>query len=588
MPDDIAQQAAINPITAEIIRHQLLSIPKQIDVNITRTAYSPLVYEYKDYAVGIVDPDGRLIAQSDGGIPLFFANALGVAVRDGIAVHGAGGIEDGDILFSNHAATLGQHLNNVVMYTPVFVEGSLVAFMAVLVHWIDIGGIVVGSCISHTTTEIFQEGIQFRSVRLYRRGELVEDMLRMIEVNSRFPRMLLGDVNSQIAGCVRGKDMIKELFAKHGLATMRAAIAALWDRSEHAARAAIARIKDGVYEASSFLDDDGITRGERIPIGVTVRIEGDAIEVDFSNVADQLKGPFNSGREGGAETAARIAFKYLVSPQEPANEGTFRPLRVTIPDGKFLNARPGAPLGCYSFPLPTVIDTIVKAFVDAAPELVAAGHYGTFGGHTIYGRHPKTGELYQNLGAIAGGWGAMAGRDGGGPFKTMAHGDTLDVPVEALEALYPFRVDRVRLRPDSGGAGEFRGGLGVEKLYTMLAPGIARASMDRTQCAPWGIRGGKDGAPSETRIERQGQAPEVILKGVSELQEGDSARTLTGGGGGYGDPMKRDPARVLEDVREGYVSVAAALAEYGVAIDAQGNLLNEETARRRAQQSKAG
>ena len=448
MPDQNTHATGLNPITAEIIRHQLLSIPKQIDVNITRTAYSPLVYEYKDYAVGMVDPEGRLIAQSDGGIPLFFANALGVAVRDGLAVHGVNGIEDGDILFSNHAATLGEHLNNVVMYTPVFVAGELVAFMAVLVHWIDIGGIVVGSCISHSTTEIYQEGVQFRSVRLYRRGELVTDMLRTIEVNTRFPHMLLGDINSQIAGCVRGKAMIKELFERHGTATMRAAIAAIWDRSEHAARAAIRRIADGVYEASSFLDDDGITRGEPIPIGVRVTVAKDEIEVDFSGVADQLKGPFNSGREGGAETAARIAFKYLVAPKEPANDGTFRPLRVTIQEGKFLNAKPGAPLGCYSFPLPTVIDTIVKAFGDAAPGLVAAGHYGTFGGHTIYGRHPKTGELYQNLGAIAGGWGAMAGRDGGGPFKTMAHGDTLDVPAEVLEALYPFRVDMVQLRQD--------------------------------------------------------------------------------------------------------------------------------------------
>jgi N-methylhydantoinase B len=577
MLDQQPATATINPITAEIIRHQLLSIPKQIDVNITRTAYSPLVYEYKDYAVGMVDPEGRLIAQSDGGIPLFFANALGVAVRDGITVHGRDGIEDGDILISNHGATLGQHLNNVVMYTPVFVGGELVAFMAILVHWIDIGGIVVGSCISHSTTEIFQEGIQFRSVRLYRRGELVSDIWRTIEINTRFPHMLLGDINSQIAGCVRGKALIRELFEKHGVATTKAAIAALWDRSEQAARAAIRDIADGVYESSSFLDDDGIAIGQPIPIGIKVTVAGDEIEVDFSGVADQLKGPFNSGREGGAETAARIAFKYLVAPNEPANDGTFRPLRVTIPEGKFLNARPGAPLGCYSFPLPTVIDTIVKAFVDAAPDLVAAGHYGTFGGHTIYGRHPKTGELYQNLGAIAGGWGAMAGRDGGGPFKTMAHGDTLDVPAEVLEALYPFRVDAVQLREDSGGPGEFRGGLGVEKVYSMLATGTARASMDRTKCAPWGIRGGKDGAPSSTEIQRRGAEPEIILKGVSELNAGDMARTQTGGGGGYGNPFARDPERVAEDVREGYVSREHARQDYGVALGEDGSVLAAET-----------
>ena len=442
----------IDPISAEIIRHQLLSIPEQIDVNITRTAYSPLVYEYKDYAVGIVDAEGRLVAQSDGGIPIFFANALGIAVQDGLAVHGRDGIHEGDVLFSNHAATLGQHLNNVAMYTPLFVDGTLVAFMCVLVHWIDVGGIVVGSCIAHNTTEIFQEGIQFRSVRLWRRGQPVADMLRMIECNTRFPRQLMGDIQAQLAGVLRGRDLLAALYARHGAATMRAAIEALWDRSERAARRAISRIPDGTYAAESHLDNDGVRLDQRVPIRAVVRVTGDEIEVDLSGVADQLSGPMNSGRAGGAETAARIALKYLASPDEPANDGTFRPLRVTIPEGKFLAARPGAPMGCYSMPLPSVIDTILRAVVPAMPHHLAGGHYGTFGGHTIFGRHPRTGELFQHLGATAGGWGASEGHDGPGPYKTMSHGDTLDVPAEVMETLYPVRVEKVALRIDSGGA----------------------------------------------------------------------------------------------------------------------------------------
>jgi N-methylhydantoinase B len=566
----MSERGRIDPIIAEIIRHQLLSIPEQIDVNITRTAYSPLVYEYKDYAVGITDPEGRLVAQSDGGIPIFFANALGVAVRDGLAVHGPDGIAEGDVLFSNHAATLGQHLNNVVMYTPLFVDGTLVAFMCVLVHWIDVGGIVVGSCISHATTEIFQEGVQFRSVRLWRRGEPVADIYRMIEINTRFPRQLLGDIAAQLAGCLRGRDLLAGLYARHGAATMRAAIEALWDRSEQATRRAISRIPDGSYEAESFLDNDGVDLATRVPIRVVVRIAGETMEVDFSGIADQLRGPLNSGRQGGAETAARIALKYLAAPHEPANDGSFRPLTVTIPEGKFLNARPGAPMGCYSMPLPTVIDTILKAMVPAAPEHLAGGHYATFGGHTFYGRQPareddQAGELWQLLGATAGGWGASAGHDGPGPYKTMSHGDTQDVPAEVQESLYPLRVEHARLRPDSGGAGQWRGGLGLERLYTVLAPTTARTSIDRNSCPPWGILGGGDGAPNRTSIEPHDAAPRELLKGFSELRPGDQARVQTGGGGGYGDPFARDPALVVEDVAEGLVSIDQARDLYGVA-----------------------
>ena len=249
-----------DPITLEIIRHDLVSIPNQIDKNITRTAFSPLINEYKDYAVGIVDAEGRLISQSRGSLLIFVANALGTAVRDGIALHGAQTLVDGDVLISNHAGTLGQHLNNVVMYTPIRVgaERRLAGFFCVLMHWIDVGGSMVGSCTSTTTTEIFQEGIQFRSVRLFRAGERLPDMFRMIEYNTRFPDMLMGDVEAQIAGCFMGRDMVAAIADKHGLPTLEAAVHAMWDDAEAASRAAIRAAKPGVYEAFAFLDNDGL------------------------------------------------------------------------------------------------------------------------------------------------------------------------------------------------------------------------------------------------------------------------------------------------------------------------------------------
>jgi N-methylhydantoinase B len=569
---------AVNPITAEIIRHALLSIPNQIDVNITRTAYSPLVYEYKDYAVGIVDPDGRLISQSSGGIPLFVANALGTAVNDGIAVHSRDGIEPGDVIFSNHAGTLGQHLNNVVMYTPVFAGAELVAFMCVLVHWIDVGGMVVGSCAPVGPTEIYQEGIQYRSVKLWSRDKPCRDIYRIIENNTRFPRMLLGDIESQLAGCLLGRDLIAKQIEKYGLASLRAAIELMWQRSEAAARAAIRKIPDGVYRASSFLDNDGVDLDKKMILDIVVSIAGDEMTVDFSGVADQVKGPINSGREGGAITAARIAFKYLAAPDEPANDGSFRPLHVVIPDGKFLSAAADAPMGLYSAPLPTVIDTVVKALVDATPEHVAAGHHGNFCIHSLAGRDPRTGEPFYNLSAADGGWGASLSHDGPAHYKTMSHGDTLDIPIEVQEAIYPLRIERLEIRPDSAGAGEWRGGIGLEKVIAPLAPCRVHVLNERIGCPPWGVRGGADGAPPCITIERPGIAPEEARKANLAIAPGDHVRVLTSGGGGYGDPLKRDPAKVAADVRCGYVSRDAAARIYGVVLAAHGTVLERETA----------
>ena len=349
-----AQSAStLNPITAEIVRHALLSIPNQIDANIMRTAFSPLIYEYKDFAVGIVDAEGKLICQAKGGIPLFVANALGVAVRDGLTVHGADGIEDGDLLITNHAGTMGQHLNNVVMYTPIFAgpdKRDLFGFMAVLVHWIDIGGITVGSFLSSDTTSVFQEGIQYRSVKLWSRGKPQKDIYSIVQTNTRFPHMLMGDLESQIAGCLLGRTKVAEVIGKYGLDTVRASVEAMWDRSEASTRKALREIPDGTYEAESFIDNDGVELDRRVPVRVVVHVAGDEMTVDFSGVAEQARGPINSGREGGAVAAARIALKYLAMPDEPPNDGCFRPLHVLIPDGKFISAGADAPLGAYSTP----------------------------------------------------------------------------------------------------------------------------------------------------------------------------------------------------------------------------------------------
>jgi N-methylhydantoinase B len=229
-----------------------------------------------------------------------------------------------------------------------------------------------------------------------------------------------------------------------------------------------------------------------------------------------------------------------------------------------------------------VIDTIVKAMVEAAPGHVAAGHHGNFGIHSLSGHDPTTGEPFYNLSSAIGGWGASHGHDGPAHYKTMAHGDTLDVPTEVQEAIYPMRMERMSIRADSGGAGEWRGGVGVEKVFTALAPCRVHIFIDRTDCPPWGILGGGAGSPPSAYIERQDGRIEYLRKANVAVAPGERVHLLTSGGGGYGDPLRRDPGKVAEDVRFGYVSREAARAQYGVVLDESGQVLERETVRRRA------
>lgn len=561
----------IDPIAAEVIMHGLCAIPNLIDKNVTRTAFSFLISEYKDYAVGIVDAEGRLIAQCKGGLPIFCANALCAAVQDGLRIYGKARLQHGDVVISNHAGTMGQHLNNVVMYTPVRVSAAddgLVGFLAIVMHWLDVGGIVVGSCQSPETTDVFQEGIQFHTVKLLSAGERIEEMFRIIQCNTRFPTMVLGDIDSQIAGCLMGRDMMLELVHRHGADRIRAAVASFWLKSERAVREAIRAIPDGVYRARSFLDDDGINRDKPIPIEVAVRIEGDEITVDLSGIADQVEGPMNAGFEGGAVAAARIACKYVFSPNEPANDGAFRPINVVCPPGKFLSARPEAPIGGSGFTIPTVVDTILRALAQALPDRIPAAHHGTYSVHVIDGRLPGNGGWFAHIESAVGGWGAGPHRDGTGPFRSNAHGDTKEVPIEIQEAAHPYRIESVRLRRDSGGAGRHRGGLGVEKWYRVLVPCRLTVSLERTKCAPWGLEGGRDGTPGRIEVHRDGCAPIVIVKGEMPLEPNDRVRLLTAGGGGHGAPSERPRERIVDDVLNGYVSREAAERDYGVTIDA--------------------
>jgi N-methylhydantoinase B len=561
----MTQGAAIDPITLEVIRNKLSAIPEQIEANITRTAFSPLIYEYKDFAVGLVDIECRLISQGKGGIPLFVANILGAAVEDGIRFYGKEGFAHGDVVICNYSGVLGQHLNNVVMYTPVFAhqnDAVPVAFLAIAAHWSDVGGREVGSSATNDTVSIFQEGIQFRTVKLHNAGQPVQDIYRMIEFNTRFPVVVLGDVASQLGGCLLGRDLYQGLLQQYGADTVQQAIHRLWQQSERLARQVIEGIPDGTYTAYAELDDDGVQVGQVVPIPVTVRVLGNQLEVDFSDIAPVLKGPFNSGALGGGITAARIAMSYLLPHGDAPNEGTFRCLSVVLPEGKFLSAPATAPMARYSTPLATVIDVVLRAVGQARPDLVAGGHHGAFGVHVFSGKKAN-GELFKNLETGQGGFGASQRGDGSGPFKTYAHGDTFNVPVELQEALYPVRFESLSLRTDSGGAGQFRGGLGVSKRVQVLLDCHLNVSMDRTRCPPWGVNAGHDGASGQVILNPGTAREERLKKADRSLRKGDLVQVDSGGGGGYGEPHKRAPALIAQDLVKGYVSETAAAEIYG-------------------------
>jgi N-methylhydantoinase B len=558
----------LDPITLEVIRHGLVSITNQIDANIKRTAFSPYIYEYNDFAVGLVGADGQLIAQCTGGMPPFVADSVGMAVRDGLQIYGKARLHHGDVVLCNHAAVQGQHLNNTVMYTPIYVgpeRSTLIGFFAINVHWIEIGGIQSNS------TDIFMEGLQLRSIKLWSKGEPIEEVYRIIENNTRMPNELMGDIAAQLAGCLLGRDLTAELADKYGVAAFNGAVERILDQSEAAARAFIRAMPDGVYRCDTWLDNDRSGSDEPVPIKVKVIVQGDELTVDFTDIAPQAKGSINSGYYGGGQTIARVAFKYLMGADEMANEGTFRPIKLVLPLGKLISADPTAPMFMYPTPFPTVIDAVIKALEKALPARVPGGHFGTHSGVRFYGRRAD-GSFFDTHDSGHGGWGACATHDGAGPFRTMAHGDTRIIPLELQESLMPFRIEEFSLREDSAGAGKFRGGLGFRKRYRILRPCLLGTNLDRTKFPPWGVQGGKEAKPGRFMLTKAGSTNEQSVEKESayRLEPGDLVSVETGGGGGYGTPSERSLELIQRDLDGGYVTPAAAESDYGVRIGADG------------------
>jgi N-methylhydantoinase B len=569
------EKPKFDPIMLEVIRSLLVAIMDECEINLSRTAFSPIIYEIKDYCIGLLDREGRTIAQSRGSVPTFCAD-LGDPVRDGIEIYGYSGIEPGDVLLMNYSEICGQHLNNMVVYLPVHWQGEIVGFVASRAHWTDVGGRVPGS-VSTDTTEIFQEGLQIRTVKVYKRGQPDPEILRIIRHNVRYPDQCFGDMEAQLAACELGRQRFVALIEKYGWKLVDDCIHAIWDQCEAVARAQIRALPDGVYIGESFLDDDGVNLGQTIPIKIKVVVEGDTLTIDYSDLAPQTVGPMNAGRSGGM-SAAKVAFKSALVPNIAPNEGTFRPVKIILPPGTIMSAVDNAAMSLWTVTIKTIVDTILRAISQAAPDRVPGAHHGSMGVFIFMGRDPETGQNFSTVDSVLGGWGGQPDADGFSPLKTVTHGDTRQVPTEVEETFWPVHVESYEWRTDSAGPGEFRGGLGLAKTYTLPHGGRTTLAFERSKCPPWGLFGGGDAQVGAALIKQPDSSDWTLHYKATALpiKAGGKIKLLSGGGGGRGYAYNRAIERVREDVHQGYVSVQGAERDYGVAFNPGTTIVDHE------------
>jgi N-methylhydantoinase B len=559
---------AVDAFTAEVIRSTVVAITDEMKTNLMRTAYNMIIYEAEDFTVGLFDADGNTISIGLG-LPMFI-RGLSDAIKAKIAHWGKENINHGDILLTNDPQVMGSHLNHMIFTLPVFHDGELVAFSSSMGHWQDVGG-VLGA----VTRDVFSEGLQMPFVKIFKAGRQDEELTAIIRSNCRLPEFAMGDFRAQLAAIRTGERRLAELLRRFGVTAFKESVRRIFDQSGRAARAAVEKIPDGVYQAESFMDDDGVNLGKPIAIKVRVEIAGAEMTVDLSGVSPQVAGPYNSGATAG-RSASEVAFKFLTTPLLlPINYGSFLPLKIILPPGRVVSASKPAPVRTWMTVPMTVADTIFKALAPVCPDKVLAGHHADLAAPRTFGIDPKTGRAFHFPQTLSGGgWGALHDRDGQNATFCINDGDTHNTPVEAAEGKGPIFIAHRKLRQDSGGAGKFRGGLGVAQEVRMLAPGSVLSAMERTRCAPWGLHGGKDALANRFSIVRKDGSVQRLPTGKTighvALEIEDGFLVEVGGGGGFGPPSERDTERVLADARSGYVSLEAARRDYGVVIRQSG------------------
>ena len=558
-----------DPVITEIVRNGVIAITEEMKSNLMRTAYNMIIYEALDFTVGLFTPKGETISIGLG-LPMFI-RGMAETIKAKLEHYGVENINPGDILLTNDAYITGSHLNHLTFTQPIFLDDELIGFACCMAHWPDIGGTLDG-----ITTDIYSEGLQLPIVKYQRAGVVNDEIVDIIRANVRLPDRAMGDLRAQLTAIGTGERRYLELVQRYGKDQVSASISDIMDQSERAARARTLSIPDGVYEAESYMDDDGVSISDRIPIKVRVIVEGDEMTVDLSDVAAQVKGFYNSGITTG-HACSQVAFKCITSPTDyPINDGSFRNLKAIVPPGRVISAVKPAPMRWWmTFPM-TIVDTVFKALTPAIPERTIAGHHADLVIGMLNGINPKTNEFYiAFIGPTGGGWGAKQSQDGISATVCINDGDTHNSPAEQLEAKYPLLIENYNLRQDSGGPGEFRGGLGCENTVQARSDLMLNAQVERMHCKPWGLNGGMEAAGNAVVLRADGvwreDYPNAKLL-TARILKGDAFAVRSGGGGGFGNPHVRPAELVADDVRQGYVSVESAERDYGVICDAAGKL----------------
>jgi len=576
----------VDPVVTEIVRNAVVAITEEMKTNLMRTAYSMIIYEAQDFTVGLFNTRGEIISIGIG-LPTF-VRGISDTIQAMLEHFGAEDIVPGDVLVTNDAYITGSHLNHITLVVPIFNGKKLIAFSACMAHWADIGG-----ALNVMTRDIFSEGLQVPILKMYSAGKLNTDLVSILRMNVRIPERAIGDLHAQIGAVRIGARRFMELVGRYGCEPVLNAIAAIMEHSEALARKHVLSIPDGVYEAESYMDDDGVDAGKRVPISVRVIVSGDEMTIDLTNVSSQVKGFYNSGKAAG-RGCCQVAFKCVTSGTElPINEGSFRPLKVILPPGRVVSATKPAPMRRWmTYPM-TVIDTIFKALAPAIPHRVIAGHHAELMTTQVHGHTPE-GKIFilSGGGLSGGGWGAKQGADGAHATICINDGDTHNSPAEQVEAKYPVMAVRYALREDSGGAGQWQGGLGTEKVIRATDEVVMNSYIERVYCRPWGLFGGHPAAGNRVNVRVAGTDQELSFPSGKvigrSLKPGDAYILRSGGGGGYGSPLDRPVGKVEDDLREGYISRQRAESCYGLVFDAQEQVDRVATEAMRAKLRKLG
>ena len=560
----MTHRRSTDQIRIQVIGKLLDSAAEEMDVALVKTAFSPGIKERADCSTAVFTAGGEMIAQA-AHAPIHLG-ALASLVGEIRARHGPGAFRPGDVYMTNDPYTGGgSHLNDLVLMAPVFAGRRLVAIVGNIAHHSDVGGAVAGSEYANSLS-IFQDGLRVPPVRLARDGAVDPDIVDLFVHNSRLPEERRGDIRAQVGAAALGARRVLEIVERYGAPALTAAMAELLDYGERRVRSALAEAPDFDVSAQEELDPDR-RRGEPVRVAVRAVKRGDAISFDFDGTSPQIE----EGRNvplSALLASVYYSVKALVDPSLPTNAGYYRAITVTAPAGSLINARPPAAVGTRVGTTQFIVNAIFKALAPIFPARVITGCDGRR--KIIFtGTDPRSGKFFVYYESLSGGSGARHDKDG--LSGTMVHMmNVTNLPVEALEIEFPLRVERVQLRPDSGGAGRYRGGLGVRRDYRILAE-RARMTMiaERTTVPNWGLEDGHGGGLGAFVIDPETPGTRCVdsRMGDVELVRGQVASIQTAGAGGFGDPRARPEAAVLADVLEGKVSVEAARRDYGVEID---------------------